>query len=68
MNLFTYLLDHRRELFEIAIAAHATAALVVNLTPTPRDDEAVGSAGAMIRQAYRALEILGGIVTPLAKR
>lgn len=68
MDVITYLLNHRRELFEIAVAAHTTAALIVNLTPTPQDDEAVGAAGAMIRQLYRALEILGGIVTPLAKR
>jgi hypothetical protein len=66
--MLDYLLDHRRDLFEIAMAAHATAMLIVNLTPTPKDDEAAGAAGAMIRQAYRAVEILAGIVFPLAKR
>lgn len=68
MNLITYLVDHRRELLEIALAAHTVAALICNLTPSPADDEATGQAGVMLRQAYRALEILGGIVTPLAKR
>lgn len=57
-----------RELFEIVLAVHGVAVLIVNLTPTPRDDEAVGDAGKMLRQAYRAIEILGGIVSPLAKR
>jgi hypothetical protein len=66
--IISYLIDNRRELFEVAIAAHATAVLIVNLTPTPRDDEAAGAAGVMIRQAYRALEVLAGIVFPMAKR
>lgn len=66
--VISYLIDNRRELFEIAIAAHATAMLIVNLTPTPKDNAAAGAAGVMIRQAYRALEILAGLVFPLAKR
>jgi hypothetical protein len=66
--MLDYLINHRRELFEIALSAHATAMLIVNLTPTPKDDEAAGAAGVMIRQVYRALEILAGIVFPLAKR
>lgn len=68
MPILSYLIDHRRELFEVAMAAHATAMLIVNLTPSPRDDEAAGAAGVVIRQAYRALEIVAGIVSPLAKR
>lgn len=63
-----WIITNRRDLFEVLIAAHAVAVLVVNLTPTPRDDQAVGTAGAMMRQAYRALEILAGVVTPLVKR
>ncbi len=68
MPIISYLIDNRRDLFEVAIAAHATAVLIVNLTPTPKDDAAAGAAGVMIRQAYRALEILAGLVFPLAKR
>lgn len=68
MPVISYLIDNRRELFEIAIAAHATAMLIVNLTPSPKDDEAAGAAGVVIRQAYRSLEMLAGLVSPLAKR
>jgi hypothetical protein len=68
MGILNYVIDHRRELMEIALAAHATAMLIVNLTPSPKDDEAAGAAGALIRQGYRALEIIAGIVLPLAKR
>lgn len=63
-----WIIANRRDLFEVLVAAHAVAVLVVNLTPTPRDDEAVGTAGTMLRQAYRALEVLAGVVTPLVKR
>ena len=50
MNLIAYLVDHHRELFEIAVAAHTVAALVCNLTPSPSDDEAVGAAVAVLGQ------------------
>lgn len=68
MPIISYLIDNRRELFEVVIAAHAVAMLVVNLTPTPKDNEAVGAAGAVIPKLYRALEMLAGIVLPMAKR
>lgn len=63
-----FLLDHKGQLFDILTAAHGVAVLIVNLTPTPRDNRAVDSAGVFLRQAYRAIEILGGVVTPLVKR
>lgn len=63
-----WIIANRRDMFEVLIAAHAVAVLVVNLTPTPKDDQAVGTAGAMLRQAYRALEVLAGVITPLVKR
>lgn len=61
MGIIRYLIDNHRELLEVAIAVHTIAAVVVNLTPTPRDNEVLG-------RYYRALEILAGIITPLAKR
>lgn len=63
-----WILANRRDLFEVVLAAHGVAVLIVNLTPTPKDDEAVSSAGAMLRSAYRAVEILAGVVSPLVKR
>ena len=63
-----WILANRRDLFEVVLAAHGVAVLIVNLTPTPKDDEAVSSAGAMLRNAYRAVEILAGVVSPLVKR
>lgn len=63
-----FITGNMRELFEIGLTIHGVAVLVVNLTPTPKDDEAVSAAGATLRQSYRIIEILAGVVTPLVKR
>lgn len=63
-----WITGNMRELFEIGLAIHGVAVMVVNLTPTPKDDEAVSAAGATLRQSYRIIEILAGVVTPLVKR
>jgi hypothetical protein len=68
MPVVSYLIDNWRQVFEVVIAAHAVALMVVNLTPTPKDDRAVGAIGAALPKLYRALEILAGIVLPMAKR
>lgn len=68
MPVISYLIDNRRELFEIALAVHAVAILIVNLTPSPKDDEAAGAVGAVLPKLYKALEMLAGIVLPIAKR
>jgi hypothetical protein len=54
-------LDHAQQLLVVLLASHALALAIVNLTPTPKDDEAVS-------KIYRAIEILAGIVTRLAKK
>jgi len=55
------ILGHTKTVFEILLAGHALALVVVNLTPTPKDNEAVA-------KFYRAVEFLAGIVTRLAKK
>lgn len=54
-------LDHAQTALQLVLAAHALALVIVNLTPTPKDDEAVA-------KFYRAIEFLAGIVTRLAKK
>ena len=56
------------EYIALAVAVHGVAVLVVNLTPTPKDDEALGSVTRVVVKLYRAVEILAGIWTPLVKR
>lgn len=61
-------MDRFKDYVEVVVAAHALAVVVVNLTPTPKDDEAVRGAAKAAVKIYRAIEILAGVVTPLVKR
>jgi hypothetical protein len=54
------LLQHRDDIFTAALYLHAAALIIVNLTPTPKDD-------AIVARAYRVLEVLAGIVGARAK-
>jgi len=49
------------EIVGVAAGVHMLALAIVNLTPTPKDDEIYG-------KIYRAVEILAGLVTKLAKK
>lgn len=53
--------NHTKTALDILIAGHALALIVVNLTPTPKDNLALA-------KFYRAVEFLAGIVTKLAKK
>lgn len=56
------------EYITAAVAIHAAALAIVNLTPTPRDNEALAGISRVVVRVYRAVEILAGIWSPLAKR
>lgn len=62
------MLQHLPEIVAVVLAAHGLAVAIVNVTPTPKDDEALDSVTRIGVKAYRAIEILAGIITPLAKR
>lgn len=47
-------------LLNILVALHGVALAVVNLTPTPKDNEVVAS-------WYRAIELLAGVINKKAK-
>lgn len=55
------LLNHIQQLLVVLFAIHGVALAICNLTPTPKDNEAVA-------KYYRVLEILAGIVTRFAKK
>jgi len=46
---------------EIAFAVHALALAIVNLTPTPKDNE-------WVAKGYRVLEIAAGLLSKKAKQ
>jgi len=51
-----------------AVAVHGAAVAIVNLTPTPKDNEVLSRYSRLMVKLYRAIEILAGVVTPLVKR
>lgn len=61
-------MDRLAEYIALAGAIHGLALVIVNLTPTPKDNDALDNATRVVVKAYRAIEILAGIVTPRAKR
>lgn len=61
-------MDQLTDLIALAVAIHGLALAIVNLTPTPKDNEALDGYSKAIVKAYRAIEILAGLVGPLAKR
>lgn len=63
-----HLMGHMPEYVALAVAIHGVAVIIVNLTPTPKDNEALGTISAVAVKAYRAIEILAGVITPLVKR
>ena len=58
--VFASVMANLPEIVAALFAVHAAAVIVVNLTPTPKDD-------AYVAKFYRFIEILAGIVTKLSK-
>lgn len=61
-------MDRFADYIALIVAIHGVAVVIVNLTPTPKDNEALTTYTRLGVKLYRALEILAGIITPLAKR
>ncbi|QTP86365.1 hypothetical protein SSRP02_p009 [Synechococcus phage S-SRP02] len=61
-------MNRLQEYIALAIAIHGVAIVIVNITPTPKDDKALHDLTKVAVKLYRAVEILAGVITPLAKR
>jgi hypothetical protein len=61
-------MDQFTDYIALAVAIHGVALIVVNLTPTPKDDAALTAASKAVVKIYRAIEILAGVITPFVKR
>ena len=61
MEIFVALMAKGPEIVTALFAVHAAAVAIVNLTPTPKDDE-------IVAKFYRLIEILAGIVSKTAKK
>lgn len=61
-------MDRFADYVALAIALHAAAVIFVNMTPTPKDNKALGDLSRLIVRIYRVVEILAGIVSHRAKQ
>ena len=61
-------MDRLADYIALAAAIHGAALIVVNMTPTPKDDVALTTASKAVVKIYRAIEILAGVITPFVKR
>lgn len=59
-TVIEYTTTNAAALVGVLLAAHALALTIVNLTPTPKDDE-------VLAKVYSVIEWVAGIVTPKAK-
>lgn len=61
-------MDRLADYAALAIAIHGVALVIVNMTPTPKDNKALSDYSRLVVKLYRVIEVLAGILTPLAKR
>lgn len=59
-DIIAFLTENVEAIFVALFAIHAAALAVVNLTPTPKDDE-------IVAKAYKVIEALAGIFGKKAK-
>jgi|DEB0MinimDraft_6_1074348.scaffolds.fasta_scaffold21713_2 hypothetical protein len=59
--VIAFIAAHWVDIIAIGAAAHALALVIVNTTPTPKDDELYG-------KFYKFIEVIAGIVTRIAKK
>ena len=61
-------MDRISDYVALAVAIHGVALVIVNMTPTPKDNEALSNYRRLAVKLYRAVEMLAGIVSPMVKR
>jgi len=59
--MINHLTENWTEIVGVLAALHMLALAIVNVTPTPKDDELYG-------KVYKVIEVLAGIITKLAKK
>jgi hypothetical protein len=61
-------MDHLTSYVAVALAIHALSLVIVNITPTPKDDQALDNISRLAVKTYRLIEVIAGLWGPLAKR
>lgn len=62
LNALDFLMDDPSRYVALAVAIHGLALVIVNLTPTPKDNAALSAASKLVVRGYRVIELLAGIV------
>ena len=62
LSVLDLLMDDLSRYVTLAVAIHGLALVIVNLTPTPKDNAALGAASKLVVRGYRVVELLAGIV------
>ena len=61
-------MSHLSDYVALVVALHGVALVIVNMTPTPKDNEALDSYRRLAVKLYRAVEIIAGVISPKVKR
>ena len=61
-------MDRLTDLVALAVAIHGVALVIVNMTPTPKDNKALNEYTRLLVKLYRVIEVVAGIISPKAKR
>ena len=61
-------MNHLADYVALAVAIHGVALVVVNMTPTPKDNQALDSYTRLLVKLYRVIEVAAGIISPKVKR
>lgn len=56
-----FIIEHASSVLEAISLVHAAALIVVNITPTPKDNEFLEGASGRVNGLYRLIEMLAGI-------
>lgn len=61
-------MSHLSDYVALVVALHGVALVIVNMTPTPKDNEALDNYRRLAVKLYRAVEIIAGVISPKVKR
>ena len=61
-------MNHLADYVALAVAIHGVALVIVNMTPTPKDNKALNDYTRLLVKFYRVIEVVAGIISPKAKR
>lgn len=60
--------DRAADYVALAVAIHGAAVVIVNMTPTPKDNAALDKYSRLMVKLYRVVEILAGVVSKRVKQ